>query len=201
MTKAKLKPAHEQAQARPDGRRQRSDANRRRIAETMLDLVFEGEMTPSADRIAERAGVGRRTVFRLFNDMEGVYREAHAVMLARVAPIVDEPIRGATWRARLDQVIERRARLFEEMLPIKTASDALRGQSPFLQADHAELARMLRGVLLFIVPKPVSEDRTLFEAVDLSLSFEAWRRLRQEQRLSAKSATTVMKRITAALLD
>jgi AcrR family transcriptional regulator len=200
MTKAKLKPALEQ-EARPDGRRQRSDANRRRIAETMLDLVFEGEMTPSAERIAERAGVGRRTVFRLFNDMEGVYREAHAVMLARVAPIIDEPIRGATWRARLDQVIERRARLFEEMLPIKTASDALRGQSPFLQADHAEITRMLRGVLLFIVPKTVSDDRTLFEAVELSLSFESWRRLRQEQRLSAKSATAVMKRITAALLD
>ncbi|MDZ4778253.1 MAG: TetR/AcrR family transcriptional regulator [Alphaproteobacteria bacterium] len=201
MTKAKLKPAPEQAAARPDGRRLRSDANRRRIAETMLDLVFEGEMTPSAERIADRAGVGRRTVFRLFNDMEGVYREAHAVMLARVAPIIDEPISGATWRARLDQVIERRARLFEEMLPIKTASDAIRGQSPFLQADHAEITRMLRGVLLFIVPKTVSEDRTLFEAVELSLSFEAWRRLRQEQRLSAKSATAVMRRITAALLD
>lgn len=200
MTKAKLKPAPE-AEARPDGRRQRSDANRRRITEAMLDLIIEGEMNPSAERVAERAGVGRRTVFRLFSDMEGVYREAHALMMARVAPIIDEPIRGATWRARLDQVIDRRGRLFEEMLPIKTASEALRAQSPYLRDEHIEVTRMLRGVLLFVLPKTVVDDRTLFESVELTLSFETWRRLRQEQRLSAKAAVAVMRRITAALLD
>ena len=200
MTKAKLKPAPE-AEARPDGRRQRSDANRRRITEAMLDLIIEGEMNPSAERVAERAGVGRRTVFSLFSDMEGVYREAHALMMARVAPIIDEPIRGATWRARLDQVIDRRGRLFEEMLPIKTASEALRAQSPYLRDEHIEVTRMLRGVLLFVLPKTVVDDRTLFESVELTLSFETWRRLRQEQRLSAKAAVAVMRRITAALLD
>jgi len=200
MTKAKLKPAPE-AEARPDGRRQRSDANRRRITEAMLDLIIEGEMNPSAERVAERAGVGRRTVFRLFSDMEGVYREAHALMMARVAPIIDEPIRGPTWRARLDQVIDRRGRLFEEMLPIKTASEALRAQSPYLRDEHIEVTRMLRGVLLFVLPKTVVDDRTLFESVELTLSFETWRRLRQEQRLSAKAAVAVMRRITAALLD
>lgn len=200
MTKPRLKLAPE-PEARPDGRRQRSDANRRRITEAMLDLIIEGEMNPSAERVAERAGVGRRTVFRLFSDMEGVYREAHVLMMTRLAPIIDEPIRGATWRERLDQVIDRRGRLYEQMLPIKTASEALRAQSPYLQDEHAEVTRMLRGVLLFVLPKTIAEDRTLFESVELTLSFEAWRRLRQEQRLSAKAAVAVMRRITAALLD
>lgn len=184
-----------------DGRRQRSDVNRRRIAEAMIDLVFDGETAPSAERVAERAGVGRRTVFRLFSDMDGVYREAHALMVARVRPILEDPITGATWRAKLDQMIERRARLFEEVLPIMAVTDALRGPSEFLEQDHQNVARMLRSVLLFVVPKTVSEDRTLFEAIDVSLSFEAWRRLRQEQHLSAKVAVAVMKRMVAALLD
>ncbi|MBP6689360.1 MAG: hypothetical protein KA153_05180, partial [Hyphomonadaceae bacterium] len=48
-----------------DGRRQRSDASRRKIAQAMLELLREGEPDPSADLVAERAGVGRRTVFRL----------------------------------------------------------------------------------------------------------------------------------------
>jgi len=200
MPKPKLKPA---APARPhtDGRRQRSDVNRRKIAEAMIDLVFAGETSPSAERVAERAGVGRRTVFRLFSDMDGVYREAHALMVARVRPILEEPITGSTWRAKLDQMVERRARLFEEILPVMAVTDALRGQSEFLEQDHQDMARMLRSVLLFVVPKSVAEDRTLFEAVDLTLSFEAWRRLRQEQRLSAKAALAVMKRLIAALLD
>jgi AcrR family transcriptional regulator len=49
-----------------DGRRKRADANRRRIALAMLELVRAGETKPSADQVAEAAGVGRRTVFRLF---------------------------------------------------------------------------------------------------------------------------------------
>ncbi|MBL8558075.1 MAG: TetR/AcrR family transcriptional regulator [Hyphomonadaceae bacterium] len=205
MTKAKRKPGAEPAiqgdDVRSDGRRRRSDANRRRIAQALIDLAIDGDIAPSAERVAERAGVGRRTVFRLFSDMEGVYSEAHALMIARLGPIIHEAVEGATWRERLDQLIDRRVRLFEEILPIKTASDARRAHSPFLQEGHAEFTRLLRGVLMFVAPKSVSEDRTLFEAVELALSFETWRRLRHEQRLSAKSAGAVVRRLVDALLD
>ncbi len=78
-----------------DGRRQRSDASRRKIALAMLDLLREGEADPSADLVAERAGVGRRTVFRLFSDMEGVFREMHAIMASRLTP---EFARRIRWR-------------------------------------------------------------------------------------------------------
>ena len=197
--RTRLKPAPD-AEEQTDGRRRRSDANRRRIAQAMIDLAYEGQPVPSAERIAERAGVGRRTVFRLFSDMEGLYREMHALMLERLAPILSEEIAGADWRARLDQMIERRARLFEEMLPVKSAADAFRHQSSFLQSDHEEMNRMLRGIILFTLPKTIAEDRTLVEAIDLAMSAEAWRRLRQDQRLSAKAATAVIQRTVAALL-
>lgn len=199
-TKTKPRPAPE-PEEQTDGRRRRSDANRRRIAQAMIDLAFQGEHSPSAERVAERAGVGRRTVFRLFTDMEGVYREAHALMIERLQPIIEEEIAGPDWRARLEQMTERRARLFEEMLPVKTASDAFRGQSEFLQNDHVEITRMLRGVLLFALPKEITEDKTLFEAIDFTMSFEGWRRLRQEQRLTAKAALAVTRRIIGALVD
>src|SRR5215470_646283 len=98
-----------------DGRRQRASASRARIVAAMLDLAREGELTPSAETVADRAGVGRRTVFRLFSDMESLYREMHAIMLARIEHIRVLPIEGATWRARLDCLVERRAQLFEEV--------------------------------------------------------------------------------------
>src|SRR5262245_10390626 len=88
-----------------DGRRQRASASRRRIALAMLELVGEGEAMPSADEVAERAGVGRRTVFRLFSDMEGVYREMHAVMLERLMPKLATPFAAQGWRARLDEIV------------------------------------------------------------------------------------------------
>jgi AcrR family transcriptional regulator len=183
-----------------DGRRQRSDASRRKIALAMLDLLREGEADPSADLVAERAGVGRRTVFRLFSDMEGVFREMHAIMTARLTPEFARPFEATTWRARLDELIERRAKAFEQMLPIKTAADARRYTSDFLKVEHKNITRLQREALLAVLPSNLAKGEIL-ETLDVSLSFEAWRRLRYEQGLSVKQAQSVLRRLVSALVE
>jgi AcrR family transcriptional regulator len=183
-----------------DGRRQRSDASRRKIALAMLDLLREGEADPSADLVAERAGVGRRTVFRLFSDMEGVFREMHAIMTAQLTPEFARPFEATTWRERLDELIERRAKAFEQMLPIKTAADARRYTSDFLKVEHKNITRLQRQALLAVLPANLAKGDML-EALDLSLSFEAWRRLRYEQGLSVKHAQAALRRLVSALVD
>lgn len=186
--------------AQTDGRRQRADASRRRIALAMLELARAGEVSPSAEQVADAAGVGRRTVFRLFSDMDGVYREMHAVMVERISPMFAAPFVAKTWRAKVDELIERRARMFEEMRPIKTAADAHKHRSPFLQQGHRSLTKLQRDTLLAILPESVRADAELIQALELSLSFEAWRRLRQEQRLSVKDAASVWRKLAQALL-
>ncbi|MEZ5995799.1 MAG: TetR/AcrR family transcriptional regulator [Hyphomonadaceae bacterium] len=183
-----------------DGRRRRSDASRRRIALAMLDLAREGEAAPSADMVAERAGVGRRTVFRLFSDMDGVYREMHAVMVERLQPQFLAPFKASGWRARLDELVDRRSRMFDEMLAIKSAADAHRYRSNFLQREHKRLTRLQRDTLRAILPAALAEGAVL-EALDLALSFEAWRRLRHEQSLSLKQASAVLRQLVRALVD
>lgn len=182
-----------------DGRRRRADVNRHRIVEAMMALVREGEVFPSAEAVAIRAGVGLRTVFRLFSDMEGLYREMHAAMITRLTPIFSEPIGEGDWRFRLSALIDRRARLFEDMLPIKTAADAHRYQSRYLQAEHEELVALLRQILTFTVPEPVRADPVLLDALDLALSFETWRRLRYDQKLDPAQAETVMRALADRL--
>jgi AcrR family transcriptional regulator len=184
-----------------DGRRQRADASRRRIALAMLDLARAGDVAPSADQVAEHAGVGRRTVFRLFSDMEGVYREMHAVMVERIAPMFAAPFVATAWRAKLDELIERRAKMFEEMRPIKAGADAHKHRSAFLQNEHRKITKLQRDTLLAVLPENVRADVEQIEALDLCLSFEAWRRLRQEQRLGSKQAIAVWKRLAGALID
>ncbi len=184
-----------------DGRRQRAGVSRRRIALAMLELARAGEMAPSAEQVAEQAGVGRRTVFRLFNDMDGVYREMHAVMVERISPMFAAPFAAATWRARVYELIERRALMFEEMRPIKTAAEAHRHRSAFLQNEHRKLTKLQRDTLLATLPHSVSSDAVRVEALDLAFSFEAWRRMRQEQRLPVKQAVAVWRRLARALLD
>lgn len=182
-----------------DGRRQRATESKRRIALAMLDLVREGQTDPSADEVADRAGVGRRTVFRLFNDMEGVYREMHAVMVERLQPMFTAPFAGSTWRARVEELIERRAKMFEIMLPIKSAADAHRYRSAFLQNEHKKITKLQRDALLAVLKQKLAADK--IEALDLTLSFEAWRRLRYEQGLSIKQASATLRLMTTALLD
>lgn len=58
--------------AAKDGRRRRSAQSRDRIVEALLDLVAGVVVTPSAEAVAARAGVGLRTVFRHFRDMESL---------------------------------------------------------------------------------------------------------------------------------
>lgn len=66
-----------------DGRRKRGDQSRRQIVDAMIELVRSGEMSPSAAQVAERAGVGLRTVFRHFDEMEILYREMAEVIRDR----------------------------------------------------------------------------------------------------------------------
>jgi AcrR family transcriptional regulator len=190
-------PARAHTAETTDGRRQRADNSRVRIAVAMLELLKQGELEPSADRVAEQAQVGRRTVFRLFDDMDGVYREMHTIMLARVEPIFTAPITGTTWRERLADIVERRARVFEEILPVKTGADAMRHRSAFLAEGHAAFVAMQRKLLRATAPKNISSET--LEALELTLSFEAWRRLRREQKLSVKAATGVLHHMTEAL--
>lgn len=185
--------------AQTDGRRRRADVNRQRIVEAMIALVREGEVLPSAEAVASRAGVGLRTVFRLFSDMDGLYREMHAAMIERLTPIFHEPLGEGDWRFRLSALIARRARLFEDMLPIKSAADAHRYQSPYLQGEHQELVRLLRQILTFVAPEPVRTDPLLMDALDLALSFESWRRLRYDQGLEPERAEAVMRRLAERL--
>lgn len=183
----------------PDGRRERSVVSRGKIVAAMLDLCREGHIEPSADAVAARAGVARRTVFRHFDDMETLYAEMHKAMLARIEVIFRKPVDGATWQERLAALIARRIEFFEEIMPVKTAADTQRARSPFLQSEHARTTRLLRDMLRFVVPADIAGDTPAFEALDLALSFEAWRRLRHEQALSVEAATGVVKRIVAGV--
>src|SRR5947209_18265493 len=74
-----------------DGRAARSERTRRAIVDAMRALHNEGDLRPTAPRIAERAGVSVRTVWQHFDDLETLLVEAgrRDLEIARsfVAPI------------------------------------------------------------------------------------------------------------------
>ncbi|PZU51358.1 MAG: transcriptional regulator [Sphingomonas sp.] len=186
--------------AERDGRRRRSADSKRRIVEAMLELVREGAVSPSADDVAARAGVGRRTVFRLFSDMEGIYREMQAIMRDRVAPVRAIPLSGDTPAARLDALIDRRVRLFEELMPVSVAASVHRHRSPQLQADHAAIQAELRAILFDVLGDSALPDPLDREALDAALSINLWIRLRMEQKLDVAASSAILHRLAAAVI-
>lgn len=186
--------------AERDGRRRRSADSKRRIVEAMLELVREGAVSPSADDVAARAGVGRRTVFRLFSDMEGIYREMQAIMRDRVAPVRAIPLSGDTPAARLDALIDRRVRLFEELMPVSVAASVHRCRSPQLQADHAAIQAELRAILFDVLGDSALPDPLDREALDAALSINLWIRLRMEQKLDVAASSVILHRLAAAVI-
>jgi AcrR family transcriptional regulator len=178
--------------ANVDGRRVRGEDNRRRIVDALLKLVQSGIATPSAEEVATEAGVGLRTVFRHFADMESLYREISERMTLEIMPIVQRPFRSQDWRERLEELVERRGQVFERLLPFKIAGDAHRHGSPFLTSEQAAIVKTLREALRSAIGPKAIDDKLHFEALDLMLSFESWRRLRVDQGLSARASRAVM---------
>lgn len=184
-----------------DGRRRRSQDSRARIVAAMLELVREGDPSPSAELVATRADVGLRTVFRHFKDLESLYREMSAVIEAELMALVHTPFKGVTWRERVLELVERRGGAYEKVGPFKRASEAHRHHSPALALDSAKMVEISREILRYQLPPELAKDRVRFEAIDLLLSFDAWNRLRRDQELSPKRATEVLQAMIDALLD
>lgn len=185
---------------RVDGRRERSRSSHRRIVEAMLELINGGDLAPSAARVAEEAGIGLRTVFRHFDDMDSLYAEITATITERVMPIVTAPYPDQDWRANVRELVRRRVRVFETTLPFRLAANIKRYQSPFLMGQYSKVVMLERDLILRLLPGDVLSDRISVEALCAALSFQNWRALRHDQGLPAEEAATVMGHMVDTLI-
>lgn len=183
-----------------DGRRQRSETSRKRIVRAMLELIGAGNVSPGAENVAARAGLGLRTVFRHFENMETLYQQINAAITAELRPVMAQPFTSPDWRGQLGEMVERRVRIFERIMPFKITAEVHRHQSPFLARKAQELTREQRAALVRVVPAAIRSDDAFFEALDLLLSFESWRRLRKDQKLSVARARQTLDFLLDALI-
>ncbi len=185
----------------PDGRKQRSERSKLAIVDAMLDIIMGGKMEPSAAEIAERAGVSARTVFRHFEEMDSLYTEMTERMKAQIMPIIQQPFTGDGWQAQLDQLLARRAMIYEKIMPLKIAASIRRFSSDYLMLNYQRFLHLERTGLENVLPDPVRKNATMLSAIEMCAGFQTWRRLRQDQNLSVEQASDVVKLTIAKLLD
>jgi AcrR family transcriptional regulator len=180
-----------------DGRLARSERTRLAIVDAMRALHNEGDLRPTAPRVADRAGVSVRTVWQHFEDLETLLVAAgqRDLDIARsfVQPI--DPALPLVDRVRL--LVEQRALMFEAMAPPWRAA---RLQEPFsaqIRTNRDTLMDLARRQLAEIFAAELAaaaEPIPLLDALLAASSWAAWESLRSDLRLDvtrAKQALTL----------
>jgi AcrR family transcriptional regulator len=184
----------------PDGRVRRGARNREAIVNALFDLIGEGELQPTAEQVAARAGVQVRTVFRHFEDMASLNGEISSRLGEQIRPILQEIPRSGSLTDRARALVRARAAVFERIAPYKRSSNSLRWRVDYLQRNHEEMVREQRRHLGEVFPELESAPATALSALELVTSFEAWERLRVDQRLGVDRARAAMEHATLAVL-
>jgi AcrR family transcriptional regulator len=183
-----------------DGRVRRGERSGQAIVEALVTLVGGGILEPTAQQVATRAGVGIRTVFRRFSDMERLFAEMGARLQAEALPLLVGGRPSGDLSERAHALVGRRVAFFERIAPYKRSGNLKRWRSPFLRDRHARLVRALRANLLRWLPEVRHAPAGVADALELATSFEAWDRLRTEQRLGRERAQAAVERMVLCLV-
>jgi AcrR family transcriptional regulator len=180
-----------------DGRRLRTQKNRDKVIRAMITLIATGDLTPSAEAIAAEAGVGMRSVFRYFDDMESMLHEIIVSFEAQVHPLTELPFEGQDLKSRLLELIDQRIVFYEKTMSFKIAAALKRHRSVKLVECYRRDMVLMQTWLKRAVGDEIDVGSDQFEALDAVLSFEMWRRLRKEQE---KTVTQGQQILTSLIL-
>ncbi len=187
-----------------DGRRARRERNRLAVVDAMLTLYASGNLDPSSDQIAERAGLSPRSLFRYFDDIDDLVRVAVARHHDRVAPLAAlDTTTAAPLDERVQRLVEQRLRLFGAIASVGTVA---RVRAPFQPLIAAELAtargfwreqlRQLFAPELRALGKATAAH--VVASIDVLTSYESVQLLRDDQHLtSAQVAAALVHSVTA----
>ena len=192
--------AKTQQENQADGRRQRSKRSRQQIIDALFSLIESGKFDPGAADLAEAAGVSLRTVFRHFEEIDSIYQEISGRIEAEIMPVVSKLFESDEWRERLDEMISRRASIYERVMMLKVAGSLHRFRSEFLMEDYKRFLDLERAGLHRVLTPELTKDSVFFNALEMVTGFQAWRRMRLDQDLSPKEAERVMRLAVSALI-
>lgn len=175
-----------------DGRRARSERSRQAIIDASLALMEEGVLIPTAQQISDRAGVGIRSFFRHFEDMETLFATIDDQIRDHTESLFLGGDRDGTLEERILHVVQRRAEGYELETNMILSTAAQLWRSEVLRKNYARYQRGLRKDLDDWLPELKQLSRTCREAVDGVTSFEMWHRLRYHQGLGKAAAIEVV---------
>lgn len=188
-----------------DGRVARRDRTRRAIVDAHMALVEAGDLSPTGERIAERAGVSLRTFWLHFRDMNTLFAAVADAVYLRMQRERQPVARTLPLPARIDAYSLERARLLEILAPFARASAMRSGSSDVLRAFERLHVRTFADEIEQLfgedLPPPSSPLRLdALRALVVATSWGAWSTSRDLLALDVTEATAVLARTFADVL-
>lgn len=187
-----------------DGRTLRSLRTREAIVDATIGLLEDGDLRPTAPRVAERAGVSVRSVFQHFDDLETLHAAVAERLVERVAVLVVPVPADLPRQDRIDRFIHQRSLLLEAVTPIRRAAEVHGPFSTEIAARLRDGQAFLRTEVAFTFAPEIeaaaagSDD--LIDALDVALSWGTWDGLRSGLGRDPATAERVVRRLVDALL-
>lgn len=187
-----------------DGRRARGLRTRDAIISALLDLVAGSDVAPTAQRIADRAGVSVRSVYQHFADVEGLYADAAERTYEWVRETAKDVDPSLPVDPRVDAFVENRTSTLETLLPFHRAvrlmeptSDRVRGYR--LAMEKWERDRVGKVFAPEIRAMESSQRSAVLAGIDVLASADSWDHLRRNGQ-SARAARQVLRSGILSLL-
>ena len=184
-----------------DGRRQRSERSQTAIIAAALALMEEGTLVPTAQQVADRAGVGIRSFFRHFADMDSLFLAVDASLLDSYEALFKVDDRTGPLGQRATRAIDLYGNAFDRLSQIVLCTKALLWRFPKLRENYAWHQRRLRKELELWLPEVAELSTDRRDAVHAVASFEMWNRLREHQGLSQKASGEIVARLVLDLIS
>ena len=189
-----------------DGRLARSVRTRTAVIDALLALHEDGELSPTALRVAARAGVALRTVYGHFADMEALYAESGEREIAKLASVAIPVPTDLPYVDRVDAFAAGRARVLEWLLPVMRAAALREHTSPSLLANRQRFVargdaevRQVFGRELSVLSAAQCSD--VLDAIHQVAGGPAWLALRVDRDLSPEQAATLLARTLTPVLE
>ncbi len=197
------------AAAAIDGRVDRVLRSRLAICDACLDLIQEGVLQPSADQVADRAGLSRRSIFYHFKDLAELYDAVVEAGMAHCAPLLKRIPPELPLAERIAMLADVRSTFFEATAPVARAltaqsltgaagDEARRVSLEALDRQREDVALVFEREL---APLPAAARAEATEALAVAVSPSAWEHLRRGRDLSLPRARAVLTRTLTALID
>ena len=175
--------------SKQDGRRLRSVTSQNIIVDAMMTLIQRGILEPTAQQVADEAGIGIRTVFRQVQDKENLFSK----MDEKVRAALQETLKKATnprgnLEERIEGLIELEAEIFEKNLQFLRATLANKWKYRTLQKNYERNQRNIKSLLYTWIPElnNLSESKQILLTSVNSAGY--WIELRENLVLSETGA-------------